>query len=97
MTLSESRLTKGEGDILWYTPNYSLSVAEGGVGYTITNAHTNAVELFVDQEPSAILGMLWLEDEYTSVMGDPEGEFRVRRARRQQVGVPAGKGGQLIQ
>ena len=65
----------------WYSNNYCVMAASGEAGYDIVNRDTGQVEAFVEQEPAAIITMLYLQDAYDEVMRDPEREFKLRKDR----------------
>lgn len=71
------------GDLLWASESYEVRIAPDNVGYHIINVNTGAVEGFVDQEPAAVMSMLYLQDAYDEVMQDPEREYKVRKQRRE--------------
>jgi hypothetical protein len=68
---------------LWTTDNYALipcdSGQDAGFGYDIINVETGQVELRIDQEPQGVMAMLWLQEQYEEVMGDPSREFQRRK------------------
>jgi len=64
---------------LWSTENYHIVVGKDNFGYEIINTQTQAVELISDQEPQTVMAMMWLQESYDEVMGDPEREFKVRK------------------
>ena len=77
-------LNKGEGDSLWTTDNYTiLNSKQDSIGYEIINRNTGQVEIMVDQEPPAIMAMLYLEEAYQRIMADPMAEYKSRKADTQ--------------
>ena len=88
MTMDLNKRTAGD-NFLWSTDDYRLLVsAEGGIGgYEIINSNTGAIEMFMDQEPQALMGLMWLQEQYDEVMGDPQREYKVRQNKRKGPGV----------
>ena len=82
-------LNKGEvgNAALWATENYFLAVSREDIGYEIVNFQTEAVEMFMDQEPQAVMALMWLQEQYDEVMGDPQREYKVRQNKRKGSGV----------
>lgn len=81
-------LNKGLVDDLtsyWYTDNYALVLGNSEyasvfkMGYDIVNRETRSVEMSVEQEPPAIMAMLYLQDNYDNVMADPEAVYKRRK------------------
>jgi len=78
-------LNKGPSDEihLWETDSYMLLVSDEGMGYNIVNKQTLAIEMFMDQEPQALMALMWMQEQYDEVMTDPQREYTVRANKRQ--------------
>jgi hypothetical protein len=75
---------KGEGEVLWQTNDYFLACApENIAGYEVINYATGQVEMVVETEPEAIIGMLYLQDRFDEIMVDPVREYKVRKNKQQ--------------
>jgi len=69
---------------LWVTDAYELVVnytppRNTAKGYLIINRETGQVEMEIDQEPQAIMAMIWLQEQYEEIMPDPMREYKVRK------------------
>lgn len=68
------------------TPRAAKDAEDPSYGYEIVNRDTGQVEMRIDQEPQGLMAMLWMQEQYEEIMGDPEREF-VRRRPRQSSGL----------
>jgi len=77
----------------WCTDNYVLLNHAGddpSYGYDIVNRETGQTEIRIDQEPQGLMAMLWLQEQYEEIMGDPDREYSRRKPRTSGLseGVP---------
>ena len=74
-------LNKGDGEnqVLWLTEDYCVLPREGYKGYYVINRNTGQAEIKIDQEPSAVMAMLWLQDMYDEIMQDPAAHYQERK------------------
>lgn len=81
---------------LWATKNFEIVLTPDNFGYHVINSNTGAVEMFLEQEGSAVLAIISLEEAYAEIMQDPEREWKVRTAKaqaHQQMRLPLSGGG----
>lgn len=81
-----------EPPTLWQTEDFAVELGVEDVGYQIRNRNTQAIETFCENETSAVLTALWLQESYDEVMGDPEQEYERRKALKSSM-----KGLQTVQ
>lgn len=62
---------EGEAPVLWTTEDYCILPAAEELGYLLLNRNTGQVELEIDQEPSALMALMLLQDTYDEVMANP--------------------------
>ena len=79
-------LNKGKGveDCFWYSKDYAVVASDDAEGYGIVNTNTGQIEMHVEQEPPAVMALLYLQDHYDKVMADPESVYKMRRAEVEQ-------------
>lgn len=83
---------EGTPPLLWETDDFAVELGLEDVGYQIRNRNTQAIETFCENETSAVLTALWLQESYDEVMGDPEKEYERRKALKSSM-----KGLQTVQ
>lgn len=85
-----AELLQGDGvsSPLWHTARYELWPSEEGAGYKIINTGTQTIEAFADQEPAAVISLLWMEDNWQDIMDDPVREFKRRKAMQSSRSAP---------
>jgi hypothetical protein len=96
----------GGNGILWETENYFIrtsNVTDSNgmvkvIGYDIVNDEHQTVEVFIDQEPAAVITIQRLQKVYDEVMPDPVKSFEDReRESRAFASQLSATGGPVIQ
>ena len=77
-TVNLNRGDREVGHIYW-TDNYAVVTAPDLAGYHIVNRDTEQAESFVETMPQAVMTLMWMQENYEEILGDPEREFKLRK------------------